>query len=87
MEVRGKLYELLSHCIPPTIIIKVGSPLNVIEHVLIYTKTIAERIVERVDEALKADVMHWAAIYVRLADKSGLVKFTIVYAGGAYAHR
>ncbi len=26
LEVRGKLYELLSHCIPPTVIIKVGPP-------------------------------------------------------------
>ena len=24
MEVRGKFYELLSHCIPPTVILKVG---------------------------------------------------------------
>jgi len=47
MEVRAKLYELLSHCIPPTIIIK----------------TIAESVVEQVDESLKADIMHWAAIY------------------------
>ncbi|KZP22807.1 P-loop containing nucleoside triphosphate hydrolase protein [Athelia psychrophila] len=47
MEVRAKFYELLSHCIPPTIILK----------------TVAERVVERVDEALKADIMHWAAIY------------------------
>ena len=27
MEVRGKFYELLSHCIPPTVILKVGVPL------------------------------------------------------------
>ncbi|KAK0204965.1 P-loop containing nucleoside triphosphate hydrolase protein [Desarmillaria ectypa] len=47
MEVRQKLYELLSHCIPPTVILK----------------TIAERVVDRVDEAIKADIMHWAAIY------------------------
>ncbi|KAI5116659.1 hypothetical protein M0805_004920 [Coniferiporia weirii] len=47
MEVRSKLYELLSHCIPATVILK----------------TIAERVVERVDDAIKADVMHWAAIY------------------------
>ncbi|PBK75864.1 P-loop containing nucleoside triphosphate hydrolase protein [Armillaria solidipes] len=47
MEVRQKLYELLSHCIPPTIILK----------------TIAERVVDRVDEAIKADIMHWAAAY------------------------
>ncbi|KAG7451313.1 P-loop containing nucleoside triphosphate hydrolase protein [Guyanagaster necrorhizus] len=47
MEVRQKLYELLSHCIPPTVILK----------------TIAERVVDRVDEAIKTDIMHWAAIY------------------------
>ena len=28
MEVRAKLYELLTHCIPPTIILKVKSPLG-----------------------------------------------------------
>ncbi|THH31714.1 hypothetical protein EUX98_g2480 [Antrodiella citrinella] len=49
MEVRSKLYELLSHCIPATIVLK----------------TIAERVVDKVDENLKADIMHWAAIYVR----------------------
>ena len=27
-------------------------------------QTVAERVVERVDEALKADIMHWAAFYV-----------------------
>ncbi|KAN0090978.1 P-loop containing nucleoside triphosphate hydrolase protein [Tylopilus felleus] len=47
MQVRAKFYELLSHCIPPTIILK----------------TVADRVVERVDEAVKADVMHWAAFY------------------------
>ncbi|KAF9563186.1 P-loop containing nucleoside triphosphate hydrolase protein [Agrocybe pediades] len=47
MEVRSKFYELLSHCIPPTVILK----------------TVAERVVEKVDEAIKADVIHWAAFY------------------------
>lgn len=28
-------------------------------------KTIADRLVDRVDEGLKADIMHWAAVYVR----------------------
>ncbi|KAH6913402.1 hypothetical protein BKA70DRAFT_1421678 [Coprinopsis sp. MPI-PUGE-AT-0042] len=46
MAVRAKLYELLSHCIPPTIVLK-----------------IAERVVKKVEEALKADVMRWAAFY------------------------
>ncbi|KZV96548.1 P-loop containing nucleoside triphosphate hydrolase protein [Exidia glandulosa HHB12029] len=56
LAVRAKFYELLSHCIPPTVIIK----------------TVAERVVERVDGALKADVMHWAAVYemrMRLGSK------------------
>lgn len=56
MEVRAKFYELLSHCIPPTVILK----------------TVAEKVVEKVDEALKADVMHWAAFYelrMRLGSK------------------
>ncbi|KAI9509833.1 P-loop containing nucleoside triphosphate hydrolase protein [Russula earlei] len=56
MEVRAKLYELLSHCIPATIILK----------------TVADRVVQKVDESLKADIMHWAAIYenrMRLGNK------------------
>lgn len=47
MAVRTKLYELLSHCIPPTVILK----------------TVADRLVDKVDEAIKSDVMHWAAFY------------------------
>ncbi|KAF8655062.1 hypothetical protein AX16_003263 [Volvariella volvacea WC 439] len=56
MEVRAKFYELLSHCIPPTVILK----------------TVAERVTERVDESIKADIMHWAAFYeqrMRLGNK------------------
>ncbi|KAF8627742.1 hypothetical protein AX15_004267 [Amanita polypyramis BW_CC] len=50
MEVRSKFYELLSHCIPPTVILK----------------TVADHVIEKVDETLKADIMHWAAFYVGL---------------------
>ncbi|KAL5486155.1 RFC5_1 [Sanghuangporus weigelae] len=56
MEVRAKFYELLSHCIPATTILK----------------TVAERVVERVDESIKADIMHWTAFYevrMRLGNK------------------
>ena len=28
-------------------------------------QTVAERVVDKVDEKIKADVMHWAAFYVR----------------------
>ncbi|EIW82899.1 P-loop containing nucleoside triphosphate hydrolase protein [Coniophora puteana RWD-64-598 SS2] len=48
MEVRSKLYELLSHCIPPTIILK----------------TVADAIVDSVeDNGLRRDIMHWTAFY------------------------
>ncbi|KAG8928389.1 Replication factor C (RF-C) subunit [Tulasnella sp. 417] len=47
LEVRAKLYELLAHCIPPTTILK----------------TIAYSVAEKSDEAIRADIMHWAAIY------------------------
>jgi replication factor C subunit 3/5 len=47
LDVRGKLYELLSHCIPPAVVLK----------------TIAERIVDRVDDELKPQIVHWAAHY------------------------
>ncbi|KAL0067880.1 Replication factor C (RF-C) subunit [Marasmius tenuissimus] len=47
MEVRQKFYELLSHCIPPSVIIK----------------TVADRVVDKVDEQIKADIIHWAAVY------------------------
>ena len=50
LEVRAKLYELISHCIPPTVVLK----------------TISERIVDRVDEKLKPQMVHWAAYYVSL---------------------
>ncbi|WVR05401.1 hypothetical protein IAU60_002416 [Kwoniella sp. DSM 27419] len=47
LEVRGRIYELLSHCIPPTVVLK----------------TIAERIVDKVDDDLKPQIVHWAAYY------------------------
>ncbi|KAL7279098.1 hypothetical protein ACG7TL_006936 [Trametes sanguinea] len=68
MEVRAKLYELLSHCIPPTVVLKSVRPLLPFwleeeEEKRRRSKTIAEKVVEQVDEALKPDIMHWAAIY------------------------
>ncbi|KAJ7642898.1 hypothetical protein B0H17DRAFT_1216268 [Mycena rosella] len=47
MEIRTKFYELLSHCIPPTVILK----------------TITEGVVSQVDKTLKAEIMHWAVLY------------------------
>lgn len=47
LQVRAKLYDLLTHCIPATMVIK----------------TLCWKLCERVDEVLKADVVHWAAFY------------------------
>jgi hypothetical protein len=48
-------------------------------------QTVAERVVERVDEALKADIMHWAAFYVRFFDDSPEQQF-ILFLGGSNAN-
>jgi replication factor C subunit 3/5 len=66
IEVRTKLYELLSHCIPPTVVLKACLCFHSSYSKLIYTiyQTIAERVTDKVDEAIKSDIMHWAAFYV-----------------------
>ena len=38
LEVRAKLYELLSHCIPPTVILKVCPACNRLVHTLLSTR-------------------------------------------------
>ncbi|KAK4053360.1 Replication factor C (RF-C) subunit [Microbotryomycetes sp. JL221] len=56
LEVRGMLYELLVHCIPPTLVIS----------------SITKRLLERVDEDVKSEVAYWAAFYehrVKLGSK------------------
>ena len=47
MTVRAKLYDLLTHCIPATMVIKV----------------LCFKLVADVDPLLKADVVKWAAFY------------------------
>ena len=47
--IRGKLYELLVNCIPPEIIMR----------------RLCESLLERLDDELKHEVVHWAAHYER----------------------
>ncbi|KAL9054669.1 MAG: hypothetical protein Q9162_004035 [Coniocarpon cinnabarinum] len=47
LKVRAKLYDLLTHCIPPTIILK----------------TLTWKLVPKVDMSLRADIVKWAAFY------------------------
>lgn len=56
LMVRAKLYDLLTHCIPPTTILK----------------TLTFNLIPMVDDNLKADVIKWAAFYehrIRLGTK------------------
>lgn len=48
LEVRGKIYELLVHAIPASLIIK----------------TLTDNLVSRVDESLRAPIVEKAAFYV-----------------------
>ncbi|CAF9931651.1 MAG: Replication factor C (RF-C) subunit [Heterodermia speciosa] len=45
--VRAKLYDLLSHCIPPSTILK----------------TLTFKLIPKIDDALKGDVIKWSAFY------------------------
>ncbi|KAJ5907411.1 hypothetical protein N7495_000093 [Penicillium taxi] len=47
LQVRARLYDLLTHCIPPTTILK----------------TLTFKLVAQVDDALKPDVIKWSAFY------------------------
>ena len=56
LQVRAKLYDLLTHCIPPTTILK----------------TLTFKLIPQVDDALKADVIKWSAFYehrIRMGSK------------------
>lgn len=56
LQVRAKLYDLLTHCIPPTTILK----------------TLTFKLIPMIDDALKADVIMWSAFYehrIRLGTK------------------
>lgn len=56
LQVRAKLYDLLTHCIPPTTILKV----------------LTFKLIPLVDDSLKAEVVRWSAFYehrVRMGTK------------------
>jgi replication factor C subunit 3/5 len=47
LQVRAKLYDLLTHCIPPTTILK----------------TLTFKLIPQVDDELKAEIIMWSAFY------------------------
>ena len=56
LEVRAKLYDLLTHCIPPTTILK----------------TLTFKLIPLIDDDLKAEIIRWSAFYehrIRMGSK------------------
>ncbi|GAM37583.1 DNA clamp loader [Talaromyces pinophilus] len=74
LQVRERLYDLLTHCIPPTTVLK----------------TLTFKLVSRVDDALKPEVIKWSAFYehrIKLGSKvifhleAFVAKFMRIYEG------
>ncbi|KUL87823.1 hypothetical protein ZTR_03204 [Talaromyces verruculosus] len=74
LQVRERLYDLLTHCIPPTMVLK----------------TLTFKLVSKVDDALKPEVIKWSAFYehrIKLGSKvifhleAFVAKFMRIYEG------
>ena len=62
--VRAKLYDLLSHCIPPTTVLKViNHNLGATLYISDLDQTLTFKLIPKIDDALKADVIKWSAFY------------------------
>jgi replication factor C subunit 3/5 len=72
MDVRGKVYELLSHCIPATVVLRVSVSVSSAKNANsarflrcpLERQTVTDRLVEKVDDELKPQIIHWASHYV-----------------------
>lgn len=64
LQVRAKLYDLLTHCIPPTTILKVWKLLSDSNrNANRYFQTLTFKLMPKIDDAMKADVVKWSAFY------------------------
>ena len=63
LQVRAKLYDLLSHCIPATTILKVGRKISILGAITDRPQTLTFKLIPKIDDALKADVIKWSAFY------------------------
>lgn len=65
LQVRAKLYDLLTHCIPATIILKVRPVIRACRdvNVLIITQTLTYKLIPKIDDGLKPEVIRWSAFY------------------------
>lgn len=67
LQVRARLYDLLTHCIPPTTIIKVCRsnicPKKNFMTFANFVKVLTFKLVAKVDDDLKPEVIKWSAFY------------------------
>jgi replication factor C subunit 3/5 len=95
LQVRAKLYDLLTHCIPATTILKVSErqcqcarrETSADDSTC---QTLTFKLMPRIDDALKADVVKWSAFYehrIRMGSKvifhleAFVAKFMRLYEG------
>lgn len=83
LQVRAKLYDLLSHCIPPTTVLKVGCLCPLSESAYANSvQTLTFKLIPKIDDALKADVIKWSAFYehrIRMGSVSDLPDMDVGY--------
>ena len=80
--VRAKLYDLLSHCIPPTTILKVCVNPALVRLKWLTVQTLTFKLIPKIDDALKGDVIKWSAFYehrIRTGSVSYMYPSTIAY--------
>jgi replication factor C subunit 3/5 len=63
LQVRAKLYDLLTHCIPASTILKASFFACRQRTITDDLKTLTFELVKKVDPAMKADVIMWSAFY------------------------
>lgn len=63
LEVRGRLYELLTHCIPPEVVLKVRCEFHVSTKLSKIIQELARELIESLDTKLKVEVTRHAAEY------------------------
>ena len=68
LQVRAKLYDLLTHCIPATTILKVPATTSFHQSriwgsLTQLRQTLTFKLMPKIDDGLKADVVKWSAFY------------------------
>jgi replication factor C subunit 3/5 len=67
LQVRAKLYDLLTHCIPATTILKVSREITDmmfrLSRLTMVIQTLTFKLMPKLDDSLKTEVVKWSAFY------------------------